>query len=79
MVGIKEILGMEKKKKDEDIEDSDDLQYQNIIIKFTNGKKVHASVPVFSPTEEETRELEIESIFVTEPKSLPSGCSFSGD
>lgn len=82
MTGIKEILGMKKKKRGEKFDPLDDLeevQYQNIIIKFTNGKEVNASVPVFSPSEEETKELEIESIFITEPRSLPAGCSFSKD
>ena len=51
--------------------------YQNIILKFSDGKEIMASVPAFLSSEEEAENLSVVSVQISEPKELPEGVDFS--
>ena len=57
-------------------EEEKNRYFQNIILKFSSGKEIKASVPAFCNTEEELENLHITDIKVTRPKEFPKGVNF---
>lgn len=55
----------------------EDKFFQNILICLSDGREIMASVPAFAEKQEDIEEVVISKVFISPPKKLPGGMSFS--
>lgn len=51
--------------------------FQNIVLTFTGGKEIIASVPAFAFSDKDLEDIKLESVKISKPKKMPKDCSFS--